>query len=105
MSTPNGSIQLRVENGSGNGQVFTVRTDQEIVAGRDSSVEFQIMDAQLSRRHFRIDKHGHHWRICDLKSKNGTLVNGEKIDSHQLDDSDCILAGNTIIRVTIKTEP
>ncbi len=104
MSTSPASIQLKIENGSVNGQIVVLHPSQDLTVGRDSSVELQIRDSQLSRRHFRIDRHGHQWRICDLKSKNGTLVNGEAIESRQLIDSDIILAGKTIIRVTIKVE-
>lgn len=33
----------------------------------------------VSRRHFRVEREDEHWKIIDLESSNGTLLNGKKL--------------------------
>ena len=51
----------------------------ENVLGRDATAEVCVDDATVSRRHATITINGHDVSIRDLESKNGTLVDGEKI--------------------------
>ncbi len=53
----------------------------------DASLSF------ISRRHFRVEKNGVQWRIIDLGSSNGTLLNEEMLVpnmAYTLNTGDCI---------------
>lgn len=44
-----------------------------------SDYNFDASLSFISRRHFRVEKDGEQWRIIDIGSKNGTIVNGERL--------------------------
>jgi len=54
--------------------------DGSVVVGRSSSVELPVADRAMSRTHARLFRSGESWLVEDLGSRNGTLVNGERID-------------------------
>ena len=49
--------------------------------GRSSDNDIQIKDSSVSRRHLEIIKKENRYFIKDLRSTNGTFVNGEQISS------------------------
>jgi pSer/pThr/pTyr-binding forkhead associated (FHA) protein len=51
-----------------------------VVIGRNAESDFVIRDATVSRRHAAIHREGYAWFVEDLKSKNGTRVNGVPVD-------------------------
>lgn len=63
-------------------------------AGR--TLRVTVADQSMSSEHARIERTTEGWELVDCGSKNGTLVNGAKIDRAPLGDSDVILAGHTI---------
>jgi len=52
----------------------------EVIIGRSPSCTIPLEDAKASRRHVRIVLENGEARVSDLGSRNGTVVNGEKID-------------------------
>jgi diguanylate cyclase (GGDEF)-like protein len=69
----------------------------EMVLGRSSSAEVVLLDDGVSRRHARIVQIAGEIVLEDLKSSNGTHVNGEPISAHTLRDGDTIRLGSTTI--------
>lgn len=69
------------------------------VLGRDEGVDIILADPGISRRHceVRITTDGPRRVVTlrDLRSTNGTFVNGERITSAHLDDGDQITIGRT----------
>jgi hypothetical protein len=63
--------------------------------GRDASADIQIDDNGLSRKHFEIIWDGKNAAVRDLRSTNGTAVNGKKIDEVALADNTLIQAGRS----------
>jgi EAL domain-containing protein (putative c-di-GMP-specific phosphodiesterase class I) len=59
--------------------------------GRNESCDYQIMSSRVSREHAEIVREGGALRIRDLKSTNGTFVNGQRIDEHRLTDGDLVV--------------
>jgi len=59
--------------------------------GRNESCDYQILSSRVSREHCEIVREGGAMRIRDLKSTNGTYVNGQKIDEHRLADGDLVV--------------
>jgi hypothetical protein len=63
--------------------------------GRDASADIQIDDNGLSRKHFEIIWDGKNAAVHDLKSTNGTMVAGRKIDEVAIADNTLIQAGRS----------
>jgi pSer/pThr/pTyr-binding forkhead associated (FHA) protein len=86
---------LRVMNGPDEGVTFKLMPDMsEVVVGRGNDCDFQINDANISRRHAVIRRDWSDITIEDLGSKNGVVVNDKKIKgTHSLRDAAEILLG------------
>lgn len=80
---------------------------ERITLGRSSSNELCYADdAGLSRQHLAIERAGDQWTLRDLGSKNGTLLNGNRIASPQtLRPGDRIMAGHLTIEYREVGEP
>lgn len=68
-----------------------------IIIGRSKRVDLPITDRILSRKHCSIVPMDSGFSIVDLKSQNGTFVNGEQIDKADLDYDDVIEIGETVM--------
>jgi len=82
--------------------VFLVLGKAPIVLGRDQASNLQLEDVQASRRHIQIRVGGDGlYRVTDMKSSNGTMLNGGKLEEEQtLADGDEIVVGETHLRFT-----
>ena len=56
----------------------------EATLGRSPSCEIPLEDSKVSRRHAKIQIADGQARITDLGSRNGTVVNGERIESEAI---------------------
>jgi PAS domain S-box-containing protein len=74
---------IRVLRGANIGQSY-VLSAQETLLGRDADCGIMIPLQTISRHHARIVRGDEGVFIEDLRSLNGTLVNGRRIDSRQL---------------------
>jgi len=76
------TIFLNIENGD----CFTL--------GRSVECDLPIENIAVSRRHCTITRVSDDFRLDDLKSHNGTFINGLRVDSHILKHGDRIDLGN-----------
>lgn len=67
----------------------------EINVGRAEANVLPLRDMNVSRHHFQIERRGDHWLLQDLKSRNGTLVNGVAVMTKVLTEGDRIQVGNS----------
>ena len=89
---------LRERKGKKPDTVYPVLASRSpTVIGRDESADVTLDDDRSSRRHAGIVRRYGSWIIQDLKSSNGTLVGGEKIDKKRLEDGATIQIGNTLL--------
>jgi predicted component of type VI protein secretion system len=73
---------------------------QEVTIGRDAVNTIAINDAEISRRHARMELRGSAYVIQDLGSTNGTFVNGKRISGMQvLNPGDSVSFGEGIVLV------
>lgn len=69
-----------------------------MVIGRSTSADLHVADRFLSRRHARLFRNDGEWWIEDLGSRNGSWLNGRRIDSPvPFHDGDRIRLSNTYI--------
>jgi len=79
-----------------------VIVEAEWYVGRDASNDLSLLDQEVSGRHFRLERNEDVFRLIDLKSKNGTFVNGQRITQPcVLQDGDLIKIGRTILTFVI----
>ena len=72
------------------GKVFPLDLE-EIKIGRGSKNTLIIHDNEVSRNHLRLIRTTAGYELHDLNSSNGTYVNGQKVDSIWLLQSQCII--------------
>ncbi len=77
-------------------QTYTFTTG-EVVIGRSPDCQIVLKDFGISRTHARISVSEDGVRITDLKSKNGTQVNGTPVVEAPLKDGDKILLGKFLL--------
>jgi diguanylate cyclase (GGDEF)-like protein len=95
-STRRDRAHLIVLAGESLGQMFRVE-QSEIVIGRAADASIRLQDDGVSRHHARIVQDQGELVIEDLKSANGTLLNGDRIRRAVLRDGDKIQVGSTTI--------
>ena len=71
--------------------------DHAIIVGRSKRVDVPIRDRILSRKHCSIIPMESGFSLVDLKSQNGTFVNGSRIEKAELEYDDVIEIGETVI--------
>jgi transcriptional regulator with GAF, ATPase, and Fis domain len=73
--------------------------DQVVAVGRETAApDVCLKDAQLSRVHFRvgIDQRTGKHRVGDARSRNGTFVDGCRVDSALLSDGSVLRSGESV---------
>src|SRR5881275_1764333 len=83
---------------------------EQVTLGRALDADIRINDSRASRLHARIttelDKTSGEmsYRLSDLDSTNGTILNGTRIDSAFLEDGDKFEIGDQLIRFEMLDE-
>lgn len=97
---------LLVVSGPGRGVRFEVSSGSgEIVMGRSIGTRIRIDDTEVSRQHAAIFHDGTCFRLRDLKSANGTFLNGDRISEAALKNGDSIRLGTTALRFQLSSSP
>ena len=95
--------QLTIVAGDGAGTVFPV-TEAAYLIGRGSEVGIQLPDLGVSSRHARIYRGPDGYVVEDLKSRNGTWVNGMRVPNSLLCHGDRLRLGTTDLRYEVLYE-
>ncbi len=95
-------IKLRIKTGKTSEQNIETNITSSIIVGRSDICDIYIDDTKMSRQHFVIENDNGNFYVTDLQSRNGTMLNGIRINSRQqLLNGDKILAGLSEIIITI----
>src|SRR5512147_2839002 len=88
---------LIIREGVAAGARFTIKGGRTII-GREQGVDIVLADRQCSRQHCRIISLQGQFMIEDLKSTNGTRVNGAPVTTMViLNSGDQIALGETLL--------
>lgn len=92
---------LKLQVSPAQGSLFEVDVDHDqLVIGRSMSSDVAIGDRFLSRHHARLYRSGDDWWIEDLGSRNGTFVNGARVESASIvRPGDVITMSASLIKV------
>ncbi|MEM9702869.1 MAG: FHA domain-containing protein, partial [Planctomycetota bacterium] len=96
---------LLVIVGPDNGRRFTLPTAEpgdetpiSVGIGRGTANPIRLRDTEVSRRHAQLRCGDHRYRLADVGSSNGTLLNGEKLrETATLRDGDRVQVGRTTL--------
>lgn len=67
------------------------------LVGRGTGADVTLEDSLVSREHVTISRDEAGWMVRDLGSRNGTFVNGRKVDVERLRYGDRIAVGQTVL--------
>ncbi len=71
---------------------------ETVVFGRSDDVDIILSDTEVSRRHAMIQKKDDNFVLTDLRSTNGTLLNGVTVVEERLSDGDKIQLGGITLK-------
>jgi len=80
------------------GEELALRDDGSVLLGRAEDLEHPIDHRSVSREHAEIRGEHGLYRISDLRSINGTAINGEKVTDKELQAGDLIAIGEVVFR-------
>ena len=103
-ATPHPSLRIRYHDPDGN-QTELVLADQPITIGRSPDADIITLDERASRMHCTVRIWDGEYYVKDLKSKNGTYLNNQKVEMAKVKPGDKIRLGNSILVVDDKKSP
>lgn len=86
---------LNIKTGPEKGRQCRLDPTRPVHIGRGSGCEIMLTDPLSSRFHAVVYFDDNNWHVRDTSSRNGTLVNGQKIDQARLLDESIITIGGT----------
>jgi len=98
---PSSGVRLVVVDGDARdiGRELILPLEGEVLLGRSPECDFPLHDRKMSRCHCRIQRDGDRYRVSDLSSMNGTVVNGLRAASARFGVGDYIRLGFTVVAV------
>jgi two-component system, cell cycle response regulator len=96
------AMTLHVIKGPRAGEVLIVDR-RDAVLGRGDDADLRIDDPSLSRTHVRFERDGDTLTVTDLDSRNGTLVEGARLEgTKRLRSGDLLILGNVLVRFAVQ---
>jgi signal transduction histidine kinase/pSer/pThr/pTyr-binding forkhead associated (FHA) protein len=89
--------RLIVIKGPDEGRQFDLPAEEPVTIGRDRNNRLVLHDTEVSRRHAEIAPENGNYRLRDVGSANGTLVNTQLVKDVSLSPGDHITLGQTIL--------
>lgn len=97
---PYGALRVEDAGESNLYQGQTIQLEPVSIIGRDRRATIPVEHSFVSSEHTQISWEGGQWWASDLKSTNGTYVNGDRINvSTALRPGDQIQVGDVVLRL------
>jgi hypothetical protein len=98
-------VFLEVRSGPQKGSRIRLDPGRLLRVGRTARADLSLADdTHMSGVHFSLGCEGESCRLTDLNSRNGTLVNGQTVNTAVLGAGDTIVAGETTFVVVVEAE-
>ena len=79
--------------------------DKDVITiGRASDNDIVLADVRVSRHHARLTREGNHFRLTDLKSSNGTWINGRRIAEEDIAPGTSFAIGASTLTLSVDGE-
>jgi pSer/pThr/pTyr-binding forkhead associated (FHA) protein len=97
-------VYITIERGETSQQRFCFVDHFKV--GRDPSCQVQLSGTGVSRFHLEVFYDGKQWQVSDLKSANGTYLDGERIQQIPLENPIVVEVGQEgpLIRLSLQSE-
>ena len=97
--------KLIIASGKRAGRAISMKRDKLLI-GRAEECDLRPLSEEVSRKHCAIIRKGDDLWVQDLRSRNGTFVNGLKLtEPKQLADGDLVRIGSLELKVSAAPEP
>lgn len=99
------NAELHVEDGAYAGDTIPISHDKFLI-GREKDCHFRPDSELVSRHHCVLRQDEYTLRVRDMGSRNGTFVNGRRIQGEVvLADGDKLLLGDVTLNVALSARP
>jgi hypothetical protein len=88
-----------VVSGPDQGKSISLQGEETCYIGRKSTNDMILSDVNASREHVKLEKNGAILNLVDLGSRNGTFVDGIRIEQYELDSGDQFMIGENLFSV------
>lgn len=106
MTEESQSSQLRIRYTDPDGKLTElILADKALTVGRSPDADIITLDERASRMHCSIRIWDGEYYVKDLKSKNGTYLNHQRVEMAKIKPGDKIRLGNSILHVDDKRSP
>lgn len=102
--TPPVQLRIRYTDPDGN-QTELILGGKPITVGRSPDADIITLDERASRMHCGVRIWDGEYYVKDLKSKNGTFLNQQRVEMAKIKPGDKIRLGNSILVVDDKKSP
>ena len=96
---------LTILTGNRSGTNFPLDSSRETLLGRGSDCHISVPDPMCSRVHAIVSCEDDRWTVRDDNSRNGTQVNGQKIEQATLGDGHILCIGTCEFELHLSDEP
>jgi serine/threonine-protein kinase len=93
------SLQLLVLNGPDKGTTFALLPGPDRVLGRSDTATYRLAEPQISRNHCQLLLDGDQITVLDSNSRNGTFVNGVRVQRQALNPGDVLKVADIELRL------
>jgi len=97
-------VNLVLFKKNGSHKIFPLPSDVTVI-GRRSNCDLYIPATSVSRKHCQLNRHQGALKVRDLSSRNGTYLNGKRVDEAEIKAGDSIKVGPLTFVLQIDGQP